>query len=292
MYDPLYTLKTTLAGQLSLCMLSEKLMINCEDITFLQINTDGLTVIIPKKDKRKFYNLCLEWEKETNLGLEYVSYDKMIIRDVNNYLSVGHDGKIKRKGAFVTYQQMLKEESYHKSLSQAIVPYAIEKYFLENIPVEETIMKHTDIYDFCKVFNASHGWKCFINGEQQQKTNRYYISTNGGTFVKTKDDKSIEIEAGGKLVTIFNNFVDKPMDEYDIDYDYYINECYKIIHKIDGTEDRLLEEARLAKEIEKMNKEEENFLKFCVNKIPTKLQYEKHKRDWLIEKYGEPEKIK
>lgn len=273
-------------------MLSEKLMINCEDITFLQINTDGLTVIIPKKDKRKFYNLCLEWEKETNLGLEYVSYDKMIIRDVNNYLSVGHDGKIKRKGAFVTYQQMLKEESYHKSLSQAIVPYAIEKYFLENIPVEETIMKHTDIYDFCKVFNASHGWKCFINDEQQQKTNRYYISTNGGTFVKLKDDKSIEIEAGGKLVTIFNNFVDKPMDEYDIDYDYYINECYKIIHKIDGTEDRLLEEARLAKEIEKMNKEEENFLKFCVNKIPTKLQYEKHKRDWLIEKYGEPEKIK
>ena len=101
----------------------------------------------------------------------------MIIRDVNNYIAVSDKGKIKRKGAFVTYPQMLEEGSYHKSLSQAIVPEAIEKYFLNNIPVEETIMKSDTIYDFCKTFNASHGWKCgIIKGEdfsEQQKNNRY-----------------------------------------------------------------------------------------------------------------------
>ena len=82
------------------------------------------------------------------------------------------------------------------------------------------------------------------------------------------------------------------MIEYNIDYDYYIQECYKIIHKIDGTEEKLLEEARLIRENEKRQREEDNFLKFCVNKIPTKRQYELYKKDWLIEKYGEPKQIK
>ena len=61
----------------------------------------------------------------------------------------------------------------------------IAKYFLEDKPVEETIMECTDIYDFCKTFNATHGWTCEtanssnVEGEedwgieQRQKTNRY-----------------------------------------------------------------------------------------------------------------------
>src|SRR5690606_15628531 len=51
--DPLYTLKTTLSGQLSLCMLSEMLMTRIPELTMLQINTDGLTVVIP----RMYYEL-------------------------------------------------------------------------------------------------------------------------------------------------------------------------------------------------------------------------------------------
>ena len=293
LYDPLYTLKTTLAGQLSLCMLSEKLMTKVKDLTMIQINTDGITVRIPVSEKRHFYNLCKEWEKETGLILEYVAYKKMIIRDVNNYLSLYMDGKVKYKGTFKTYEQIIKDEEYHKSLSQTIVPEAVAKYFLEGIPVEETIMNCDNIYDFCKMFNASHGWKAETidskgNIEPQQKTNRYYISTNGKTFRKIKEDKVIEIEAGGKLVTIFNKFEDAPMDDYNIDYDYYINECYKIIHVVDGTEERLLMEAKQRKEEEKRQKEEERFKKFCIDKVPTVRQLEIYGKDWLIEKYGKP----
>ena len=42
-----------------------------------------------------------------------------------------------------------------------------------------------------------------------------------------------------QTVIIFNKYYEVPFEEYDIDYDYYIEECYKIIHKIDGTEERL-----------------------------------------------------
>ncbi len=291
LYDPLYTLKTTLAGQLSLVMLSEMLMENVDDMTMLQINTDGLTAIIPRTKKREFYKQCVAWENKTGLILEYVAYKQMIIRDVNSYISETLNGYKKYKGAFVTYSEMMKNDEYHKSLSQMIVAKAVADYFLDNIPVESTIMKCDNIYDFCKTFNSSHGWSCETISEgsitKRQKTNRYYVSNNGETFRKTKDDRIIEIEAGGNKVTIFNKFIEKKsILDYDINYNYYIAEAYKIIHKIDGTEERLLAEKKALKEQEKRNKEEEKFIKYCLNKRPTERQYGLYAKPWLLEKYS------
>lgn len=297
LYDPLYTLKTTLAGQLSLVMLSEMLVTNVDDLTMLQINTDGLTAIIPRTEKRNFYNQCLAWEKKTKLVLEYVAYKRMVIRDVNSYISESLDGYRKYKGAFVPYEEMMKNDEYHKSISQMIVPEAVGKYFLEGVPVETTIMESKNIYDFCKTFNATHGWTCETIGEEEtniterQKTNRYFVSTEGETFrkKKLKEDglKIIDIEAGGTLVTIFNEFKkENSFLDYNVDYDYYIKECYKIIHKIDGTEERIAIAKKEAKEQDKRNSQEEKFLKYCINKKPTVRQLELYGKDWLIEKYG------
>lgn len=301
LYDPLYTLRTTLAGQLGLCMLSEMLMTTIDDLTMLQINTDGLTVRIPIEHKRALWEKCKEWERITKLILEYVSYQKMIIRDVNNYMAVDLKGKVKYKGAFKTNSELLKDGEYHKSFSQGVVSFAVAEFFLKNIPVEETIKNHTDIYDFCKTFNATHGWTCETvkidsegnesDIEQQQKTNRYFLTNNGKRFRKLKDERSIEIEAG-KEVKIFNKFYEVPFEEYDIDYQYYIDECYKIIHKIDGTEERLEQERKEKREQEKRDREEEKYVKFCVDKSPTEIQYESYRKDWLIEKYGEPKEIR
>lgn len=302
LYDPLYTVKTTLAGQLALCMLSEMLMTRVPELVMLQVNTDGLTVEIPREHARLYWEVCKEWESITNLTLEYVAYSQMIIRDVNNYIAVAQKtGKVKYKGTFKPNHEMIKDDEYHKSLSQGVVALAVSDYFLKGVPVEETIKNNTDIYLFCKTFNATHGWTCETldiseegvesNIEPQQKTNRYYLSTNGKRFRKLKEDRRIEIEAG-KLVTIFNKYEDKPFEEYHVNYDYYIEEAYKIIHVIDGTTERIEQERKQERERLKKEREEKNYLKFCVNKIPTSRQYELYKRDWLIEKYGEPEEIK
>lgn len=224
----------------------------------------------------------------------------MIIRDVNSYIAQDVKGKVKYKGAFKTYSEMIKDEEYHKSFSQTVVSEAIAKFYLEGIPVEETVMGATDIYDFCKTFNASHGWKCGLiemdaedvegtdHVDWQQKTNRYYMSTDGQIFKKYKDVRALSIEAKG-YVQIFNTYEKKDMIDYDIDYDYYIRECYKIIHKVDGTERRELEAARKAKELAKREKQEANFMKYCWNKPPTERQLRIYGKEWLIEKYGRPE---
>lgn len=306
LYDPLYTIKTTLAGQLALCMLSEMLMTQIGGLTMLQINTDGLTVKIPVKAKRQYWEICKQWESLTGLMLEYVAYSEMIIRDVNNYIAVSQkDGKVKRKGTFKTNEEMRKDGEYHKSFSQGIVSVALSDFYLKNIPVEETIKNCRNIYEFCKTGNTTGQWWAeTFNPEtneaidKQQKNNRYFLSTNGVGFRKctykldkeTNEPKftSTEYEAG-KLVTIFNKFEEKPFNEYNVDYDYYIEECYKIIHKLDGTEKRL-EEERKARMLQlKLEREENNFLKYCVNKKGTKKQIETYSRDWLIEKYGTPE---
>lgn len=81
LYDPIYTLKTTLNGQLMLSMLCEWLNTKI-DLTMLQVNTDGITVKIKKTDLELYYAICKEWEAYTKLTLEYVEYNKMVIRDV------------------------------------------------------------------------------------------------------------------------------------------------------------------------------------------------------------------
>lgn len=297
--DPLYTLKTTLAGQLALCMLTEMLMTRVPNLLMLQVNTDGITVKIPVEHQMLYWEICQEWEAKTNLVLEYVAYSQMIIRDVNNYIAVTKkDNKVKYKGTFKPNHEMIKDGEYHKSLSQGVVPLAVSDFFLKGIPVEKTIKENKNIYDFCKTFNSTHGWSCETldidengvetNHQKQQKTNRYFLSKSGKRFRKVKEERIIEVEAN-KTVIIFNKFYEVPFEQYDIDYEYYIDECYKIIHKIDGTEERLEIERKELREKVKREKEEENFTKYCLDKIPTTRQRDMYSKEWLIEKYGKIE---
>lgn len=86
LYDPAYTMAITINGQLSLCMLAERLLdINCQ---LIQVNTDGITCRVHKDSVKDYYDICEEWERVTGLSLEYADYESMFIRDVNNYIAV------------------------------------------------------------------------------------------------------------------------------------------------------------------------------------------------------------
>lgn len=244
LYDPLYTLKTTINGQLMISMLCEKLMSKIEDITMLQVNTDGLTVKIHKKYIDLYYKICNAWEKYTKLNLEYVEYSKMIIGDVNNYIAVTTKGKVKQKGRLEVDKVVGSEPAYHKNNSFKIIPIALNKYFTENIPIETTIYNHTNIYDFCgrqkfkgqdygethSIINTTKGPQLKI--EKQQQNVRYFISYPGATFIKQYAKGTQEFIHVGYQVTIFNQYIEKDIKSYNINYQYYINECNKEIRNI------------------------------------------------------------
>jgi hypothetical protein len=242
LFDTKFTMSITVNGQLLLTMLAERLVDNIPDITVLQINTDGITVKLPKIYLNLYDQICNNWEADTKLNLEYVSYSKMIIRDVNNYMAVSTDNKLKYKGRFEI------DKDYHKDPSFRIIPLALSEYFVKGISIETTIKNHRNIYDFCgrqKFKSDSYGYITWVAYDQcnnpyqqfqnQQKNTRYYISTGGTTFIKCyKKDNSTEFINKGYTVTIFNEFEEKEWDEYGINYSFYIKECQKEINLIES----------------------------------------------------------
>lgn len=239
LYDPLYTMKTTIHGQLLIAKLCEMLL-EIPNSEMLACNTDGLEIKIPRTHKNLYYDICKEWEKLTNLTLEYTNYNKMWIRDINNYGCISDKDKIKNKGCFEVDKMVGNEPAYHKDNSFRIIPYALEQYFSKGIQVEETICSHKDIYDYCgrQKFNKfSYGEIHYLKDgekvvEKQQKNVRYYISNPGVVFMKQYTKGTDEMINKGWNVTIFNNYIKKPIEEYNIDYSFYIQECNKIIEQI------------------------------------------------------------
>jgi hypothetical protein len=244
LYDPLYTMKTTIASQVVISMLAERLA-DIPDSQVLMSNTDGLEIIIPKDYENLYYEICKNWEKETKLVLEFVNYEKIWCRDINNYGCITFNGKIKNKGCFEVDKVVGGEPAYHKDNSFRIVPLALQEYFVNDIPVEETIYKHDNIYDFCgrqnfksdsigeihKIEYLNNKPILFI--EKQQKNLRYYVSNDGNTLIKRYNDGTIENIHVKYKVTPYNKHIPKNIKEYNINYNFYIKECYKIINEVD-----------------------------------------------------------
>jgi hypothetical protein len=241
----MFTMQITVNGQLLLSMLAEEIVNNI-DCIILQANTDGITLKYDKKYSEDVLKIMNWWQGLTGLQLESEYYNLMVIRDVNNYLARTTKGKAKYKGAFEIIPMANGKKVYWKDMSMKIVPIAISEYFLNNIPIRETITNHNNIYDFCKRFKTTEGWISEIRYldyteenipyqriDKQQKNIRYFISTKGSTLMKVhRDTREANIEKGS-IITLFNKYFEKPMKDYNINYNYYISECNKIIDVIE-----------------------------------------------------------
>lgn len=188
--DKQYVVQTCVNGQLLLCMLAETLTIELSFYEMLQINTDGLTMRIKKKDLELFRLICKRWESLTGLILEEAFYSKMVISNVNNYLAIYDYGGVKRKG---TYEYELE---LHKNFSMLVIPKALEAYFVHGIDVQTFIYNHTDLYDFFKRTKVNKTDRLLtvvydedgnvISDNEIQRITRYLIS---GEVVYTKETK-------------------------------------------------------------------------------------------------------
>ena len=86
-YDPMYTMKITINGQLSLTMLMEKL-VQKFNVKMLMLNTDGLEFIVKREYQDDVNELVSKWEKYVGLQMEGVLYSDMYIADVNSYIAI------------------------------------------------------------------------------------------------------------------------------------------------------------------------------------------------------------
>lgn len=235
-YDPLFTMRITLNGQLLLCLLAEWVMASVPGVRIIQCNTDGMTVRLPQWSIPALRSTCDHWQSETDLNLERVIYKRMCIRDVNNYLGQYLDGKVKRKGAYEY------EMEWHQNHSALVVPKVAEKVLLEGAPIRETVEKWPDIMDFMLRVKVPRSSSLVIEWREQwgdtqfplQNTTRYLITKSGGHLFKQMPPlkgkelwRQIGVEAGWK-VTPCNDVSEARGAQ--IDYDYYVNEVEKLVN--------------------------------------------------------------
>jgi hypothetical protein len=245
-YDYKMTLDITLNGQLMLCMLAEKLM-QIETVSLIQANTDGLTFKIAKKDKSKYENISNKWQDFTGLELEEIIYEKLGIRDVNNYIALKEDGEAKKIGA---YKYNLAWNQNHSSL---VVQKAVEAHLLKGISIEEFIYNHRNKYDFLLNFKATRNIDLVLEKVYSLKktyvplsnTIRYFISKNGLPLKKIipplnneAEQRVIGINVGYK-VELCNNIKDFSYEF--LDFDYYVKEAYKLIEPFNQKQESLFD---------------------------------------------------
>lgn len=228
-YSPFAVMQIRINGQLLLLMLAEKLtQIGCR---IVQANTDGLFVLLKKDVYSKVNSICREWEQLTKLTLEEDRFKAMYQYAINDYFAITEDNKVKEKGTFITTVKL------GKGLTPKIIPKAVISFFKDGISVEDTIKNCTDIRDFLMSEKTGKQWHVEYMNEEQQRTNRFYASTNGGYLWKWKysndsDAKSYQNMLTASGVTLLNKFDDKPIEERKINYRYYIMEAYKIIRDL------------------------------------------------------------
>jgi len=177
-YDPQFTMAITINGQLLLCKLADMLL-KVNNLKIIMVNTDGLEMYVERRLLYQVKDILKQWEQITKLTLEDVIYKRLCIRDVNNYIGIFDNGKIKRKGVY-EYENL----GWHQNQSMLIVPKAAERALLYNENYEQFIQQHDDIYDFMLRVKVNRTSKLFSGDQQIQNTTRYYISTDGERLFK------------------------------------------------------------------------------------------------------------
>ena len=239
---PVGMLKVTIGCQMEILMIIEDLML--KNFNVVSANTDGIDVLISRSRMIEFESILSEWEKvigNDELGkFEYTEFEWIAQTSVNDYLAVKKDSSTKGKGDWEI------DKEIYKNPSARIVPIALKEYFVNDVPVEETIKHHTNIYDFCIRQKSSRNFHyegtILSTGEKHiyNKLIRYYVSNHGEKVHKIKNPEcetnapsSSQVEAGNWLCFVCNK-LKKDHPTTNVNFEYYINRTQKIIDKVEG----------------------------------------------------------
>jgi hypothetical protein len=210
LYDPLMGRSVCITGQLLLLELSVHLIQECPTLKIIQLNTDGIMVSFDNTDEEKWQEITQEWQDRTGFELEEDFIQKIVQKDVNNYVEIPvGGGKPKVKGGQlvrgiltngnIDFTKMglpawdnMTGGAWNINNNAVIIARAIQNYFVNGTPAAETIAASDNILDFQLIAKVGGKYSgCYqMIGEEKipvQKVNRVYATTdlNCGTIYKT-----------------------------------------------------------------------------------------------------------
>jgi DNA polymerase family B len=147
LFDPSALIAVTLAGQLMLIDLIERLTDG--GVAVLSANTDGLFIQVPRRANR-WRKILREWQRDTKMRLDVDLLKRLVILATNRFASLDVNGSIKRKGDGI--KGLLSPLAAPNDL---VVNDAVVAALLQDIPPERTIRECRDPIRFCRVTRRS-----------------------------------------------------------------------------------------------------------------------------------------
>lgn len=151
LYAPDLLLGVTITGQLNLLCLIDELE-KIKNVSVLSANTDGIMVKFPRTARAKVEEVFAKNSKRTGYDYEETPYRTVALRDVNNYIAITLDGKVKGKGIHADVSDKPEPLKTHRSFT--ICSRAALAYIKDGVPVEKTIQGCKDIRDFVSMANG------------------------------------------------------------------------------------------------------------------------------------------
>jgi len=157
------------------------------------INTDGVAFIPDKKGAYKEY--IKPWEEYYRLTLEEDRFDYWIQTDVNNYIAVTPDGKIKTKGGdvnnYIDFESGGRNYYFNNANTRIIQKAIVEKIVNGKTP-SDTIWenrKRPELFQYVLTAGSTYKGTYDSNGERLQNVNRVFAGkdTDYEIFKKRQD---------------------------------------------------------------------------------------------------------
>jgi hypothetical protein len=222
-YSPDLLFQVTLTGQLTLLLLIERLEL--AGIRVVSANTDGIVIKCPRRLKNTMEGIIKAWEFDTRFETEGSEFKALYSRDVNNYIAIKLDGKIKSKGAYAKPEYDV--ERLHKNPTSPICLDAVLEFLIREIPIERTIRACTDIAKFVSVRNVRGGAARVQptgNSYIGRSIRWYYATGVEGELVYVMSGNKVPRSDGARELMVLPDTLPT-----DIDYEWYIREAERIL---------------------------------------------------------------
>src|SRR5690554_4396105 len=235
LYDPRQANNVCVAGQLLLLDLIEHLEPYCK---LIQSNTDGLFIKINSMDELDtIKSICNKWETRTRMNLDVDIFTKIYQKDVNNYIVIHEDASYESKGAYV---KKLNNLDY----DLPIVNKALVEYFINGIPVEETIYDCNDLKEFQMIVKVSNKFQYAQHGTKKlnERVLRVFASTDPkdpGVFKMNSRNRLEKIAGTPERCFIRNDSVNKKRIPRRLDRDWYVQVAQKRLKDFIGIDNQL-----------------------------------------------------
>lgn len=204
--------------------------------TIVQLNTDGMA-FVPNDDEavEEIKKLCVEFMGKYGLNLEKSEFKTFIQKDVNNYIAVKSNDKLKVKGKDVSRYE---KNAYFRNNSTRIIDKGVVDYFIYGVDPEETVKKYLDqplLFQFVLQAGRTYEGTFDENGKKYNAVNRVFAGVGDTAVHLMKKYPADNVDKNGRpknpvayssspdKMIVWDETLEEVTNIPEIDVDFYVD---------------------------------------------------------------------